>query len=47
MTAALLARADAYASDAAYLRQTGHLDDAVIYETVAAELRKVAAEVTA
>jgi hypothetical protein len=41
----LLDRAGSYARDAAALRADGRADAAVVYETVAAELRQVAEEV--
>jgi hypothetical protein len=41
----LLSRAESYARDAATLRTEGLKDAAVVYETVAAELRQIAEEV--
>ena len=43
--ARLLDRAASYARDVAALRSDGRTDAAVVYETVAAELRQVAEEV--
>lgn len=45
MTALLLDRAESYQRDAGVIRQAGRHAEAVAYETVAAELRKVAEEV--
>lgn len=38
-------RAESYARDGSTLRREGDTDAAVIYETIASELRKVAAEI--
>lgn len=46
IVARLLDRASSYARDGSVLRREGETDAAVVYETVAAELRQVAAEVT-